>query len=66
VNDKSSRQWLKSSYSGNSGNCVEVCANATDTVTVRDSKNVLGPEIAVGYAAWSEFVQAVKRNEFDL
>jgi hypothetical protein len=64
VNDKSSREWRKSSYSGNSGNCVEVCADHAGTVAVRDSKNVAGPELAVSSGAWSEFVQAIKRNEF--
>ena len=64
MNDKSSREWRKSSHSGNSGNCVEVCANHADTVAVRDSKNVPGPELAVSSGAWSEFVQAIKRSEF--
>jgi hypothetical protein len=66
VNDRSSREWRKSSYSGNSGNCVEVCADQAGTVAVRDSKNVSGPELAVSIGAWSGFVRAMKRNEFDL
>lgn len=64
MNEKSSREWRKSSYSGNSGNCVEVCANHAGTVAVRDSKNVPGPELAVSSGAWSAFVHAIKRNEF--
>ena len=64
MNDKPSREWCKSSYSGNSGNCVEVRANHAGTVAVRDSKNVPGPELAVSSGAWSAFVHAIKRNEF--
>ena len=35
--DLSSAQWKKSSYSGNSGNCVEV-ADLGTVVVIRDSK----------------------------
>ncbi|MFD4276105.1 DUF397 domain-containing protein [Streptomyces cyaneofuscatus] len=49
--------WFKSSYSdsSNSNECVEV-ATASDTVHVRDSKNVQGPRLAVAPAAWAGFV----------
>jgi hypothetical protein len=63
VNDKT---WRKSSYSGNSGNCVEVCASDPGTVAVRDSKNVPGPELAVSDQTWSAFVKGIKNREFDL
>jgi hypothetical protein len=63
VNDKT---WRKSSYSGNSGNCVEVCTSKPGTVAVRDSKNVPGPEIAVSDQTWSAFVKGIKNREFDL
>lgn len=66
MNDRSSREWRKSSYSGNSGNCVEVCADYAGTVAVRDSKSASGPELAVSRGAWAEFARAIKRNEFDL
>ena len=59
------RTWRKSSYSSAQGNCVEVCTDA-DTVAVRDSKNVPGPELTVSDQAWSGFVQGIKRGEFDL
>ncbi|MEU7648476.1 DUF397 domain-containing protein [Streptomyces huasconensis] len=50
-------KWRKSSYSsnGSEGDCVEV-APATDAVYVRDSKNTQGPRLAVGGAAWAQFV----------
>lgn len=66
MNDMRSREWRKSSYSGNSGNCVEVCADHAGTVAVRDSKNVPGPELAVSRGVWSGFVQALKHQELDL
>jgi hypothetical protein len=63
VND---RTWRKSSYSGNSGNCVEVSSIDPCTVAVRDSKNVPGPELAVSDQTWSAFVTGIKNREFDL
>ncbi len=64
MNDE--RKWRKSSFSGNSGNCVEVCTGQSGSMAVRDSKDVPGPELAVSEQAWSEFVQGIKRGEFDL
>lgn len=59
------RTWRKSSYSSGQGNCVEVSTDA-DTVAVRDSKNVPGPELAVSDQTWSAFLQGIKQGEFDL
>ncbi|MFE4454178.1 DUF397 domain-containing protein [Streptomyces sp. NPDC056796] len=51
--------WRKSSYSsGNGGECVEFAAAATH-VHVRDSKQVSGPVLTVGPAAWAGFVGLV-------
>ena len=36
--DLSRAEWRKSSYSGQSGNCVEVARNLPGLVAVRDSK----------------------------
>lgn len=49
--------WFKSSYSsGNDGNsCIEI-AHAPDTVHVRDSKHIPGPQLALSPAAWASFV----------
>lgn len=44
--DLSRAQWKKSSYSGNSGNCVEV-ADLGTAVAVRDSKDPEGPVLVV-------------------
>ncbi|MEU6118951.1 DUF397 domain-containing protein [Streptomyces sp. NPDC047117] len=50
--------WFRSSYSGpNGGDCVEVAAApGTDTVHVRDSKAIRGPEMQVSRVAWSAFI----------
>lgn len=67
MTDLTNAIWRKSSYSGSSGGqCVEVAANLPGTIAVRDSKNVSGPELAVSDQAWSQFVQGIKRGEFDL
>lgn len=49
--------WFKSSYSsdGNEGDCVEV-AVVPGVMHVRDSKNLAGPQLTFGEAAWAGFV----------
>jgi Domain of unknown function (DUF397) len=59
------RVWRKSSYSGTSANCVEVCTGKA-TVTVRDSKDVNGPQLTFTGQAWTAFVAGIKRREIDL
>jgi hypothetical protein len=66
MNDLSSAQWRKSSYSGNSGNCVEIRAGRADSVWVRDSKQVPGPVLTVHGDQWGAFVRGVKRGQFNL
>lgn len=50
----SQARWIKSSYSGNNGTCVEV-ANVTDGVAVRDSKDTDKPHFAVPKSSWRSF-----------
>ena len=59
-------QWRKSSKSGssNDSNCVEV-AVLLDAVAVRDSKDDSGQALIFTRAAWTVFVEATKRGEFD-
>ncbi|MET7731473.1 DUF397 domain-containing protein [Streptomyces sp. NPDC005402] len=48
--------WFKSSYSTNDGpECVEV-AFAPETIQVRDSKRVQGPQLAFSAHQWVAFV----------
>lgn len=58
--DLSRAQWRKSSYSGNSGNCVEVTANLPDLVAIRDSKSSDGSRLLMSAAAWQAFVRTLK------
>ncbi|MER5490335.1 DUF397 domain-containing protein [Streptomyces sp. NPDC002454] len=61
-----SLRWVKSSYSGNGGSCVEWAPDAavTGTVPVRDSKDLTGPVLSLPTAAFSSFVSGVKDGEF--
>ncbi|MEV1091321.1 DUF397 domain-containing protein [Streptomyces microflavus] len=62
----SEQQWVKSSYSGNGGTCVEWAprtATATGLVPVRDSKNTTGPVLSIPAAAFSAFVTGVKSGD---
>ena len=53
----------KSSRSGTNANCVEI-AELAEAVAVRDSKDVTGPALAFGPAAWTSFVTGVRRDGF--
>ncbi|WKK25903.1 DUF397 domain-containing protein [Streptomyces olivoreticuli] len=57
-------QWRKSTYSGDSGDCVEVADGFLDMVPVRDSKDTLGPSLRVATRAWSEFISGVRAGAF--
>ncbi len=58
--DLSRAQWHKSSYSGQSGNCVEVARNLPGLVAVRDSKSPDGPKLLVSLETWRAFLLAVR------
>jgi len=58
--DLSRADWRKSSYSSQSGNCVEVAANMPGTVAVRDSKHPEGPRLLIPAAEWRAFVRGLK------
>lgn len=51
--------WRKSSYSGQSGDCVEAASDA-GLVLVRDTKRREGPALEVTAAAWREFARSLK------
>lgn len=55
--------FVKSSYSANGPDCVEVARNIPHTVAVRDSKDSAGPVVTVSPAAWGAFVGAVGDSE---
>ncbi|WP_424531787.1 DUF397 domain-containing protein [Sphaerisporangium viridialbum] len=53
-------QWRKSTFSADTGNCVEVASNLPGIFAVRDSKNPTGPALVVEPGAWLAFVRGVK------
>jgi hypothetical protein len=58
--DLSRAEWRKSSYSGQSGNCVEVARNLPGLVAVRDSKEPDGAKLVISREAWRVFIQAAR------
>ncbi|MFF7471019.1 DUF397 domain-containing protein [Streptomyces sp. NPDC008092] len=60
--DLSTAIWHKSSYSAGGGDdCLEVTHAFPTLIPVRDSKNPLGPKLVFRSAAWSAFVESVKK-----
>ncbi|MFI6056454.1 DUF397 domain-containing protein [Streptomyces violascens] len=54
--------WIKSTYSSDGGNCVEVAHGVTGAMPVRDSKNPAGPALVVSDTSWNVFLDAVKHH----
>ena len=60
--DRDGVVWRTSSYTGGSGNCVEVApASAGGSVLVRDTKDREGPVLAVPATAWRAFLADIPR-----
>jgi Domain of unknown function (DUF397) len=60
--DLSRAQWRKSSYSGNTGNCVEI-ADLGDNIAARDSKDH-GPVLTFARNNWQSFVLGMKLRSY--
>ena len=58
--DLSRAEWRKSSYSGQSGNCVEVARNLPGLVAVRDSKEPDGAKLVVSRETWQVFLKGLR------
>jgi hypothetical protein len=56
-------QWRKSSYSGNTGNCVEV-AKLDRVTAVRDSMDRKGPRLLIKNDRWQIFIKSVKAQTY--
>ncbi|MFD5085422.1 DUF397 domain-containing protein [Kitasatospora sp. NPDC058201] len=56
--------WVKSSYSQQGGNCVEVELGSSGIVPVRDSKDPSGPALVFPDEGWRSFVTALQAGEF--
>ena len=57
--DLSRAEWHKSSYSSQSGNCVEVARNLPGLVLVRHSKAPDGAKLVVSQETWRAFIRSV-------
>jgi Domain of unknown function (DUF397) len=57
-------EWVKSSLSFASGDCVEV-ASLDGGVGVRDSKHPAGPVLRFTAAEWRAFLGGARNGEFD-
>ena len=55
--DLSRAEWRKSSYSGQSGNCVEVARNLPGLVAVRDSEKPDGAKLVISRETWQVFLK---------
>lgn len=49
-------EWVKSSYSGNNGNCVEVAVLPGGSRALRDSKDASGPALTFSDAEFAAFI----------
>lgn len=56
--------WVKSSYSNNGGNCVEV-ASLSGAVALRDSKQTDGPALLMSSGIFESFITGVRDGGFD-
>ncbi|MFI6847653.1 DUF397 domain-containing protein [Kitasatospora sp. NPDC050467] len=56
--------WVKSSYSQQGGNCVEVAPGFSGLAPVRDSKDPSGPALVFPAEAWQSFIAGVRAGEF--
>ncbi|GAA0374211.1 hypothetical protein Acor_42140 [Acrocarpospora corrugata] len=57
---QSPHDWVKSSFSSVSGECVEV--RMGESVGMRDSKNPAGAALDFPRDVWSDFIQTLKQG----
>jgi Domain of unknown function (DUF397) len=58
--------WVKSSFSGPQGNCVEVAHLDDGAVAVRNSRHPDGPALVFTPAEWDAFLSGARSGEFAL
>jgi len=54
-------EWVKSSYSGQNGECLETRLSTTG-IDVRDSKAIPGPWLTFAPTCWSAFLHGLTTN----
>ncbi|MFI5881822.1 DUF397 domain-containing protein [Streptomyces sp. NPDC051554] len=52
--------FVKSSYSSGSGECVEVARNIPGTIAIRDSKSPTGPTLHLTPTTWTRFTATLR------
>ncbi|MEU9079639.1 DUF397 domain-containing protein [Kitasatospora sp. NPDC004745] len=62
--DPTGARWVKSSFSQQGGNCVEIAPAFPGVMPVRDSKDPEGPVLLFPADAWRAFVAAAAAGEF--
>ncbi|MEU9886500.1 DUF397 domain-containing protein [Sphaerisporangium sp. NPDC051011] len=55
--------WCTSSYSSDSGQCVEVASNIPGLIAVRDSKIPTAPPLTFSPVEWSAFLRGIRQAE---
>jgi Domain of unknown function (DUF397) len=58
-------EWVKSSFSGPNGNCVEVAGLPDGKVAVRNSRLRQGAHLYFTGPEWQAFLGGVRNGEFD-
>lgn len=58
-------EWRKSTRSGGADNCAEAAISDDRYVGLRDSKDPKGPNLVFSQHVWAEFVEGIRRGEFD-
>ncbi|ASR38613.1 DUF397 domain-containing protein [Prauserella marina] len=57
--------WRKSTYSGATGNCVEVATMTDGSIAVRNSRDPHGPALIYTQQEIAAFLAGAKDGEFD-
>lgn len=58
--------WVKSSYCGEAGACVEVAdSEGCDLIHVRDSQDPSGPVLDFSRGTWSAFIDGIRSGDFE-
>ncbi|MGC0417048.1 DUF397 domain-containing protein [Embleya sp. AB8] len=60
ITEQSNTGWRKSTYSGNTGDCVEI-RDGLGVVPVRDSKDPSVGHLSIDPTAWASLVRTLKR-----
>ncbi|MFC4584469.1 DUF397 domain-containing protein [Sphaerisporangium corydalis] len=63
ADDLWSARWRKSSYSSDSGQCVEVATGVPGSIGVRDSKDPHSANLMFLPGEWSRFLTSIKTGD---